>query len=861
MKNNSFRFLVLLIFIGTSNVFCQSGQESVSTKDSVLYKEKVYLHFDKPYYTTGDTIWFKAYVTDALSNHPIVLSKILYVDLIDPMGEIVSSRVLKIEEGAAGDFKLGTNLITGNYRVRAYTNYMRNFDEDYFFRKKIKISSLKSAETESIEIDLKNSDELTGNSVNVKPDLQFFPEGGNMITGISNRVGFKGIGVDGKGISVRGEIFDDGGVKIKTFNTAKFGMGLFDFTPLQGKNYTAKINFNGKNYTYVLPKAMDNGVAIQVRDLKEVFRINLESSLTEGIKELVIIGKQRNAVVCKLEIQETGLNATINIPKEYLEEGIVQFTVLDKDRIPLCERLVFVEKKDIEPKVSLVATKDTYKRRELVELNIEFSNQLAAVEQTNMSIAVTDVAVVEKEENGMNIKSHLLLNSELKGNIEQPSYYFESDDPQRKQMLDVLMLTQGWRRYLWSDSEKKALQKMSYKIEEGFTISGTVRKFYAKNKIALATVTLLTMNENTVNNFKQNTDDHGRFSFGPYVISDSITVILKANNLETNGEIEKKKSRKQEIDYAIDVDTKNPPEVKSVIKNPLISFGDDQTLETYRDNEDSLRITMENIRNRYNSRSRDRQINDSILKVEKGTIFLDEVSLEGEKENEMEVQLAEIKDKKRTALGKNPSHTIDFKELDFIPTNLLEALQGRVVGVSIQQQYDLSFKAYTSGYNSPNNMKILLDGMLIQDESVPFVDSSNIDFIDIVKPPRSYKYGANGHFGVIAIYTKDPESEILHEQRKLENEKKPEIARFVHPGYYQAKEFYSPIYTASSPKLEQPDFRSTIYWNPNVRLNKNGEGKILFYASNEPTTYRVALEGLTTNGIPVVKEFFIEIKK
>ena len=847
-KNITFNYLFKVLLISLFTSFTSHSQILNN------YQEKVYLHFDKADYASGDIIWFKAHVVDAKTNQPIVVSKILYVDLIDPLGKILISRVLEIDQGgAAGDFQLPINLLTGKYRIRAYTNYMRNFDAAYFFRKSIHISNLGPIEVDSITVNSigTTSTKKKSDSLDFKPDLQFFPEGGHMVNGILNSIGFKAVGIDGKGISVSGSISDQNGAKIVAFNTLKFGMGILEFTPNQSKNYSAQIKYQGINYSYNLPKALPTGVVMHVENHKDVFEINLKSSLPEGIKGLVVIGKQGDDIVCRSEIQESGFKATVNIPKEYLDQGIVQFTVFDKNKNPQCERLVFVEKKEIEPKVTLVSAKNTYKKRELIELHLSLSSPLKP--QANMSIAVTDNSVVQLEKNRLNIKSYVLLNSELKGTIEQPNYYFESKAPERKQMLNALLMTQGWRQYLWNNVPFDTLQKMKFEIEKGFTLSGTVYKFNNPNKTEHALVTLMTMNESTINKFEINTNDHGKFRFGPYAISDSITVIIKAKKTIAKDMVEKKGSNKPTTNYTIEMDTNEMPEVHNSFKNESVALG----TTIYDSIDEATSVVNKNINIQYNERSRSRQNYDSIIKFEKGTIHLDEVVLKEEKTKSIALKLNEIREKKRDVLAKNPSHTLSFKELIHIPSNPLEALQGRIPGVKIVQQADLlSFKAYTRGYSDKRYMRTYLNGVFINDLS--FIDSNNIDFIDVIKPPRSYIYGANGHFGVIMIYTKDAETEILIAEEKALHEKQPEFTRFMHPGYYHSKEFYSPVYTTN--QTTEPDYRSTLYWNPNVKLNENGEAKILFYAADIATTYSVVLEGLTIDGVPFVQEISIEIK-
>ena len=388
-------------------------------------KEKIYIQFDKPNYYVGEDIWFKTYLINAETHTPQTLSNVVYVELINPSNEILETKTIKITDGGGGgNFELSPSLITGEYTVRAYTNFMRNFNSAYFFRKKIYIKALNSDGT----INKVPNTNVIDKS---KPDIQFFPEGGDLVNGFLNRVGFKAIDINGEGIDIEGTISDNTGKRILRLKSAKFGMGMFEFVPKQDNSYKLNIVHQGTELIYNLPNAINRGVVMQITEHKNDFRVTLQSSLNYGLNNFSFIGTQRNGVVFRAELAGSKNNAAIKVLKSSLEQGIVQFTLFDNKK-PLCERLSFYETDKTNVAINIKPSKQEYGKRELVELEIYLDSILQPKTQTNMSIAVTDMSAVETNPYGLDIKSQLLLSSELKGNIEQPGYYFYSDDLKRK---------------------------------------------------------------------------------------------------------------------------------------------------------------------------------------------------------------------------------------------------------------------------------------------------------------------------------------------------------------------------------------------------------------------------------------------
>jgi len=823
------RFIVTMIFIGVMVLSSIKGYSQTRNN----YKEKVHLHFDKPYYTSGENIWFKAYLVEAKTNKPIALSKVLYVELIDPLNKIMLSKTIKVEaHGTAGDFQLPSELTSGKYMVRAYTNYMRNFDNTYFFRKELQINNLQALEFDGIskKRKRKRKDRKNIKTAAPTPDLQLFPEGGNMVNNISNRIGFKAIGTNGKGISITGAIIDNNGVekiKISTFN---LGMGMFALTPEEGKSYKALIDYQGETYTYPLPKGLEKGIAMLVINSENKFRIHLQSSLSKSIKNFMLVGRQRGETVFSSLLKGNNPKKILNISKENLTQGIIRFTLYDKNKKPLCERLAFVEKTDFEPIVNISPSKKIFKKRELVTIDLSLKNQQEEAIQADLSLAVTDLGVVGSGFYETTIKSQLLLDSELKGVIEHPNYYFESDAPKRKASLDLLMMCQGWRRYIWNDIMIDNIKNYPYAIEKGFSFTGSIKKFFNSKKTAVTDVSLLMMNKNSFDNLEIKTNDKGQFEFGDFDITDSTIVIIQAKNYRTNKGKAHKKAKKPLRSYSIMLNS---------IKAPKI------TREIFQ-----IKTTNDSLFESYISRSKQTQYNDSLFAAANGTIMLAGIKLKTVKS-----KIKSIKDKKRL-IYRQTSQSIDFEDIPYVPAlNPLKVLQGRVPGININNDGTVQF--ITSRSLTQGNALILLDGTPIDNANL--IDASEIDFIDILKRSNSAIYGSRGAAGVIAVYTKDAESELLKSRISKNKKIRQGIVNFVHPGFYHAKEFYAPKYKIAQPEHTKPDYRSTLYWNPTVEIDAQGKAKISFYSSDISTTYRVALEGLTADGIPITEDYFIEI--
>jgi len=458
-------------------------QEITASLDSFSNRvpvEKVHIHFDKPYYSLGDTIWMKAYVVNE-TNGLSVLSKILYVDLLDDKDSVKVSLRLPVFKGLGwGAITLTDSLLTeGTYHIRAYTNLMRNFAQIYFFDKAIRIGnalppgglvSFKRTNTSAFKNAVKGVPDSTGISV------QFFPEGGELVNSLVSRVAFKAVSPGGLGREVYGYVLDQDNKQITTFQSEHAGMGAFVLQPAANNTYTALIKFaDGSEKRFKLPAALDKGYALSVNQNEESIIVSIQASrnlLNSG--EVSLVAQVNNVVQYTGKKELTGDFTTV-IPKSRFPEGIVQFTLFSPQYQPVAERLVFVRNTGQHLTIKVNPDKPGYNKRDKVHLNLEVTGQDGKPVTGAFSLAITDEGKVPfNEADEKTIFSNLLLSADLKGYIEQPNYYFTDINPDKDKQLDNLLLTQGWRRFVWKDILANNLPTLAYQPEAGMGISGRI---------------------------------------------------------------------------------------------------------------------------------------------------------------------------------------------------------------------------------------------------------------------------------------------------------------------------------------------------------------------------------------------------
>lgn len=449
------------ISLSAQNNNLQSMVSSLNAYSSQHLKEKVYLHTDRNYYLCGEILWFKAYVENAINNQPLSVSKVVYVELLNRSHDPVLQAKIGIKDGNGnGSFNLPLSLATGNYELRAYTNWMKNDSAFHFFKKIITIVNT----TQNLDTTIVHN--------HFKYAAQFFPEGGNLVNGLQSVVAFKINDNYGNGVDAQGLIADQFNDTLLHFQPSHFGMGKFVFTPESGKNYHAVISFSDSSSIIAnLPGAYNSGFVMHMEDEEKSVKISVVSS-AQNTSEIYLIAQNNQIVVASQSTKTENGNAVFSIDKNDLGDGMTRLTLFNENRQPLCERLYF-KRPSKELLINAKPDKSTYSKRNPVTISLSTSGESSNALPGNLSVSVYRLDSLHQPQED-NIFSYLWLGSELKGYIENPGYYFEKDDAATKEALDNLLLTQGWRKFDWDDLSKQNASFAYIPENQGHLITGKV---------------------------------------------------------------------------------------------------------------------------------------------------------------------------------------------------------------------------------------------------------------------------------------------------------------------------------------------------------------------------------------------------
>lgn len=502
-----FRTLLTMLLLAAASL-CQAQTQPVDSILSYLShamrfskvtpQEKVYLHFDNTGYFKGEHIWFKAYVTRAaadatsgLSGYlPTELSKVLYVELVSPSGDVVEKRKLPVKDGLAyGDFKLDSILGNGFYEVRAFTRYMTNFGQGGEFSRVFPIFERPQQEGryDNPRIDRQSyknrlpdmrkdtkTDVGGAATVEVKKGLsvKFFPEGGDLVRGLTSRVAY-------------------------TINDPERGeleRGITEVTPT-GQNIPFHYkDADGKEQSVNFPTARPEGCVLRFNTMGDE-EITAEVSASEGMQgRLLAYAMLHNGNVMSCDTFTAGPRFTKRFQRYSLPAGVNQFTVFDASGQIQCERLFFIMPLLSEGDTISVAN-HTNELKPFGAVDLTLRTQPGA----SLSFSAMDAGSMTGGKQG-DIRTWMLLSSDLKGYIENPDYYFEADDPTHREAADLLMMIQGWRRYDWQLIEgSKTFPQPTQPIEDKLYIYGRIKpalsKWIKKNPVGGVDLTAILFNK------------------------------------------------------------------------------------------------------------------------------------------------------------------------------------------------------------------------------------------------------------------------------------------------------------------------------------------------------------------------------
>lgn len=802
MKPSPYKsMLSLLFFIGfiQTQAFCKvaealpldSAVNNLAVLPFVFPQEKMYVQTDKPYYISGEKIFFRAYLLDTSLHHPVYLSRYIYVELIKQESDSACVRVqIRPKDNVfSGHIQLPEDLAQGHYRLRAYTRYMTNLDEDFFFTRSIYIANPRHDET-------KNKDK-PASAASPHFDVSFYPEGGHLVDGNTSAVAFKALSSAGESIPIEGELYDSQNNLLSRFTTHHDGMGVVYLLPRAGERYHAVCYYKKKQIKINLPEVQSNTVALKTSWRQNKLWINVNKADGFAPPRLYLVIHTRGELIHAGEWDwEKGV---VFLNKTELPSGISHILLLTEEYQTVSERLVFVLNDD-QATTAVVSDKSNYATREKVRVDFRLSDPLPADSLLgSFSVSVFDDRDICPD-SVSNILSTILLTSDLKGSIHNPVFYLQKDDKTAESAVDLLMMTHGWTRYdipkiLRGDYQYPEILPEQSQVISGIVKSGLLSKPYADAKLTIASSdgTFFEMGE---------ADEFGKFAY--YMeLPDSTVYLLKALN---------KKDKKGMIELCVDEAGYPDVNSKSMQWNKIPKENVSENISDYVAKADAKYVQEKGMRQ----------------------IDLSEVVVRGKR----------AENKYRSAFS---SPTFDFclteDELKKLRLNSIQGLFYSLQGVRFTG-------SKISIQSNPHPPLILIDDAPInpgmtQEETMMVLKTINVHDIaqvSVIKGARANIFGPEGANGVIEMFTK--RGELTPGSKSSFN-----IKKLSPLGYQKPVEFYSPQYETPEAKTnETPDLRSLIYWKPDVFIDSEGKASFEFYTADTPSTYTVVIEGVTSSG-------------
>lgn len=800
-----FKSALLLFFC------CGVGFRTFAQIDSLLNvmdkeypQEKIYIHYDRPYYNTGETIWFKAYLFSA--NLPSFISKTMYAELIDEKGEVLERKTLPIfSASASGDFALPDTLRSSLLYVRAYTPWMLNFDSSFLYLKPIRI------------IASQPRNERVARKEPVYA-LHLFPEGGDLVEGLESRVAFKGVDDQGFPISVKGDIVDSKKQKVASFTSLHDGMGHFAISPAANEKYKAVWKDpKGVSHETDLPAAKKSGVVLSViNNGNEIsYGIARSENLPADQRAFQVVAHMHQVPVYVARVNmSTRAKVMAPIALTDVPDGIMQVTLFTDKGQPLAERIVFANQNNYYFITDLHANEKNFGRKAKNVIQLDVGDTIIS----NVSVSITDAGTITATREEENIFSHILLTSDIKGYVHNPAYYFSGSADSIQAHLDLVMMTNGWRRFKWEDVIAGKLPVIKNIPQPYVTVNGQVLGLRSGDLVNKDLSLILETKKNNSQFLMVPVSPKGEFVVNNLVFYDTAKLYYQFNN---------------------DKDKRLTSIASFNFRNTFLNFPG----KPVRDLLPYLKPVIPD--------SSALKKNEAMAKARREEFFegIKVKELAGVEVTARQKSSAQKLDEEYTSglFTGGDGYTFAVEEDPFAASSMsvLDYLQGKVAGLQISNTGpgggNLSWRGGTPA--------LFLNEMITDVGLIQSTPMSNVALIKVFRPPFIGATGG-GAGGAIAIYTKKGAS-------RNSDVKGLSFTSVV--GYSPPKEFYSPDYSSPLADRNKSDYRATLYWNPYVIFDKSTRRIMIpFYNNDNCKKIRVVIEGINGEGKLTREEKFFE---
>lgn len=851
---------VLLYF---SSLSAQTMQDTIIANFSLMEripKEKLYLHLDKPFYGAGEKIWFKGYLVNAITHQNNAQSNFIITELINRSDSIVERKKIRRDSlGFHNAFTLPATLPAGDYYLRGYSNWMLNEDPDFFFSRNIKIGNsidntivssieyqqeddthytakikftsnvqavfenttikylylengkiknkgkkktdengwisislpdLKSPVARRIEVEFDDPQYIYKRTFHLPVftndfDVKFFPEGGALINIPHQNVAFKAQGADGFSKEIEGFLFNSKGDTLTNFRSEHNGMGIFTMNPVNNETYYVTVRTNDSiTKRFDLPAIEPKGISIAMSHYKQEIRYEIQKTEATEWPQKLFLLAHTRGKLAIL--QPINPKRTFGKMNDSLfTEGITHFMLIDEQGNALSERLIFVP--DHKPNQWQITTdQPTYGKREKVSLQITAKDSEGNPVEGTFSVSITDRKSIQPDSLADNILSNLLLTSDLKGYVEDPAFYFLNQDARTLRSIDYLMMTHGWRRHKMENVLRTPSLNFTNYIEKGQTISGRIMGFFGAN-VKKGPICVLAPKYNIIATTE--TDEKGQFIVNTS-FRDSTTFLVQART----------KKGFAGVDILMD-----PPQYPVATHKAPYFNGATTFMEDY----------LMNTRDQYYMEGGMRVYN------------LKEVTVTAKRERPSS---------KSIYTGGINTYTVEEDRLQGYGQTAFDAAS-RLPSVTITNGSEIHIR------NNSEPAIIVIDDIVYEDASdiLKDIQVSDMSSISLLRGADAVILGPRASGGAVVITLKDP--------RNLPARPAQGIITYTPLGYSESVEFYHPTYdTPEKKNAQRSDFRSTVYWNPELRLDAEGKATIEYYTPDSTAPEDIIIEGVDKNG-------------
>jgi len=799
---NQFRYLITVFVLLSPTVLygqeippaLDSADQKITHALSFYYKrypqEKVFLHSDQNVYLSGQTIWYKAY--SLAYGKPSQLSKIIYVRLLDINGKPIKQDKLPAKNSTAyGNIALPDSLPTGWYQLQAFTTWMLNFN-DGFYRQKIYIQNIHDKVNDSPAINI-------GKTCHI----DFYPEGGELIDGNLCNVAFKAVDENGQPVTISGDVLNADKKQVAKLVTIHDGMGSFELDANSRANYIATAHFpDGSTQNITLPQAVKTGIMMRVNAVtKNQLKVKLSfADRKQDHQDIILTAEQDNGLSATYPLKlSRGVNV-LYLKKDTFSTGVLRLTVFDDKAMPRAERVVYINNGDLL-KPCLVKDSLSFgpKSKNVFTLNLKDNKDLPVM--ANLSVSITDAGIGNEPDD--NICSYFLMSSELHGYIHRPGYYLKNNSDTLQQQLDLVMLTNGWRRFTWDSVLNARPRVLKYAVEKTQIIAGKIEHYQDKDYLKIKM--FITNSDSSKRVVNVEPDTAGRFVLQDY---------------EHRGTAD--------IHYAV-VNSKNR---KRPVKITFLQMGIDSVKLT-TDNQNRFTDEAANLNKTSLDSAADQLKNDFSDRV---------IALKAVNINEHKLTPTEelIKSHVRHFVT-DDIYTLDLVNNPYSGVSVIDYIQGRIPGLVTTIMPDGKVNFIYHGTSS------LVGGgypyFYVNEAQISLADVYDISLTDVAlirfAPPPVWFVPLNGGSdGAILIYTKQSGD------YKFTGET---FGQYVFNSYSITREFSSPDYSIAK-QLTKADYRTTLYWGHDLQTDDQGNTKIRFYNSDKTKRYRIVVQGMDANG-------------